>query len=274
MKCYSPLRAWRGRINPKTGKQGIVFRATEAVGQRLELPCGKCPACRATQSMMWAVRCYHESSLHQRNSFITLTYDDDHCPEKIQKEHLQAFFKRLRHHYGKLRYFACGEYGDTTRRPHYHALIFGHHFLQGASPLNDNQDFVNPILTEIWGQGMTMVSPLNMASCCYVAGYTNKKNNDPDTFTLMSRRPGIGHDWLDLYADDLVRNGTVEVEGKEYAIPLRYLVWQDATAPGYFDDVLEQRREYVRSKPPEQPGPSRARLLNQLARKSTKKETI
>ena len=25
----------------------------------------------------------------------------------------------------KIRYFACGEYGDRTARPHYHAIVFG-----------------------------------------------------------------------------------------------------------------------------------------------------
>jgi hypothetical protein len=28
----------------------------------------------------------------------------------------------------KVRFFHCGEYGDLTRRPHYHALIFGYDF--------------------------------------------------------------------------------------------------------------------------------------------------
>lgn len=38
---------------------------------------------------------------------------------------LQDFFKRLRYNLNgqKFIYFACGEYGDTTKRPHYHVVI-------------------------------------------------------------------------------------------------------------------------------------------------------
>jgi hypothetical protein len=41
--------------------------------------------------------------------------------------HFQKFMKRLRDRIKplKIRFFHCGEYGDKTRRPHYHALIFG-----------------------------------------------------------------------------------------------------------------------------------------------------
>lgn len=273
MKCYSPLRVGRGRVNLKSGKQSITFDMKEYIGQRLELPCGKCPACRADQSMMWSVRCYQEASLHKQNSFITLTYDEANVPPELQKEDLQKFFKRLRHHYGKFRYFACGEYGEQTRRPHYHALIFGHDFLAGAESL-DEKHFINPVLTEIWGQGHTVVDPVNMATCCYVSGYTNKKNADPDTFTLMSRRPGIGHDWLDAFSDDLRRNGTVAIEGREYAIPKRYLAWKDADDPTYFDQVKADRQKYVRLTKIETVMQARARLLNQKARIKTKKEKI
>ena len=272
MKCYAPLPAYRSHVNPKTGKQSISFQPQDSIGNRLELPCGKCPACRADQSMMWSVRCHQEASLHDQNSFITLTYDDANCPPQLQKEDLQNFFKRLRNRYGKLRYFACGEYGDKTRRPHYHALIFGHDFLGGAHPLGEH--FINETLTDTWGKGHTLVDPVNMASCCYVAGYTNKKNGDPDTFTLMSRNPGIGKNWLKAYADDLRRNGTVAIEGREYSIPKRYLAWQDDIDPTYFDEVKADRKKYVRLKKIETVMQAKARLLNQKARMQTKKETL
>ena len=61
--------------------------------------------------------------------FLTLTYNDDNLPSDVglHKDDLQRFFKRLRKALDtkKIRYFACGEYGDTTSRPHYHAIVFG-----------------------------------------------------------------------------------------------------------------------------------------------------
>ena len=91
-------------------------------------PCGSCTGCRLEQSRQWAVRCFHESQLHKDNSFITLTYNPENLPadNSISKDELQRFFKRLRRKIEpkKVRYFACGEYGDKTERPHYHAIVF------------------------------------------------------------------------------------------------------------------------------------------------------
>ena len=99
MACYSPLSAWYGKkVNPDTGKRPVVFHPSEAyVDMPLELPCGKCTGCKADQSLAWSIRAYHESTCHDYNCFVTLTYDDDHLPRdnRIDKRELQLFFKRL-----------------------------------------------------------------------------------------------------------------------------------------------------------------------------------
>ena len=73
----------------------------------------------------------HERKSHEFNSFITLTFDDEHMPADRSlnyRRDFQPFIKRMRRRMGQLRFFMCGEYGDDNFRPHYHACIFGMDF--------------------------------------------------------------------------------------------------------------------------------------------------
>jgi len=82
----------------------------------LQIPCGQCVECRLKRSREWAVRCMHESSLHNDNCFLTLTYRD--LPDKtappgavsLDYSHVQGFLKRLRARYplDKILFFCCG----------------------------------------------------------------------------------------------------------------------------------------------------------------------
>ena len=92
---------------------------------------------------------------------------------------------------------------------------------------------------------------------------------------------GIGHHWLDQFGDDLRRTGTVAIEGREYAIPKRYLDWADVDTPGLFDGVKQERKKYVRltkiksaAQAAEYVRKSKAQLVNQLARMSSREEKI
>ncbi|MBA7542297.1 hypothetical protein ES705_34618 [subsurface metagenome] len=66
-------------------------------------------------------------SSYKRSIFITLTYDDEYLPKNksISKRTLVKFIKRLRKKVEprKIKYYACGEYGEKEGRPHYHAII-------------------------------------------------------------------------------------------------------------------------------------------------------
>lgn len=42
----------------------------------------------------------------------------------LDKSDLQKFFKRLRNAGHKPKYYACGEYGGKSNRPHYHVILF------------------------------------------------------------------------------------------------------------------------------------------------------
>jgi len=149
----------------------------------------------------------------------TLTYAK--APPSIVRKDLQDFFKRLRHKV-KFRYFACGEYGGLTNRPHYHVIFFGTDFLSGSYSVSDSL-YSHPLLDSMWGLGQVAVMPFSMSSACYVAGYVNKKIGDTDTFSLMSKVPPIGYGWLVRYMGDIRRTGSVTIEGKELPVPRRYI---------------------------------------------------
>lgn len=253
MPCNRPITAYySAKVNEGTGKRSLVFNRGQSYkgsdlrySAPLEISCGKCHGCKADQALMWSIRSYHEASLHQQNSFITLTYDDAHLPEdgKIYVPELQYFFKRVRKSGERIRYIACGEYGGLTRRPHYHAIIFGKDWLEGSIPLKDEM-YTHQGLSDLWGKGFVSIAPVNMATICYVCGYVNKKIDDPDTFNLMSRRPGIGHTWIDKFYDDVVRTGVVSIEGQQYQVPKRYLLWHEDELAA----VKQARTDYARSK--------------------------
>lgn len=230
MTCFYPREAWKSRkVNPETGKRSLVFRRDLGFeDMRVEVPCGKCNGCFADRAKDWATRIYNESTLHERNSFLTLTYSDACLPTdgKLNKEHLQKFVRSLRDSGNQLRYFACGEYGGSTHRPHYHAIIFGMDFLgPNTEPCGENI-FINTDVTKVWGLGNVICAPVTPASCAYVAGYCSKKIGDPDTFNIMSRRPGIGKEWITRYHDDVRRAGAVVLDdGGVNRVPKRYMQW-------------------------------------------------
>lgn len=134
-----------------------------------------------------------EALVHPGASFLTLTYAPEKLPEggTLVPRDLVLFLKRLRKAVEPhtLRYFAVGEYGDTSWRPHYHLALFG---LDRSFALS---------IDKAWGLGFTYVGDLTFDSAQYVAGYVTKKMTDKDDdrlagrypeFARMSLRPGIG----------------------------------------------------------------------------------
>lgn len=231
MSCFFPIPAWQSKNPSESGKHPLFFMPPKDIKDSFMIPCGKCLGCKASLSLMWSIRCYHESLSHLQSSFLTLTYDDESLPKNnsLLKSDLQKFFKRLRHSVN-FRYFACGEYGDLSGRPHYHALIFGKDWLEGYVPINGKL-YMHPDLTKTWGHGHVSIGAVTPESISYVTGYVSKKiaaakpvGREPE-FRVMSRRSGIGKEFAFKHLDDLVRTGTAVMGGKEYPIPLQYFRW-------------------------------------------------
>lgn len=193
------------------------------------LPCGHCVSCKLANARDWSRRVSDEISLlplHQRSSFITLTYNDEHLPDgdNLQREDVQKFLKRLRLKVNgvKIRYFGCGEYGSKSRRAHYHLIFLG------WSPddlyfwsLSDkgNPIYRSPLLDEVWSLydfkvgrynpiGHVTVGDVVPGSVDYVCRYSLKKvqmnlsDKQVMPFTMCSSRPAIGLNWLKRYYGD------------------------------------------------------------------------
>ncbi|QCS36266.1 replication initiator protein [Capybara microvirus Cap1_SP_200] len=208
------------------------------------LPCRKCQGCKLDYSRSWALRCVHESRLYKENCFITLTYDDLHLPSdrKLVKKDVQDFFKRLRFHLSKegktVRFFLVGEYGSRTKRPHYHAILFGFSpsDLVFANSRNGISVFRSNFLENCWSNGFVFVGSVTFESCAYVARYCLKKvETDPafKEFSLMSRRPGIGKDYFNKFYLDFYNSDVCFIPNRKGL--------QKVKVPRYYDKLLADK---------------------------------
>lgn len=170
-------------------------------------PCGKCMPCLVSRRIQWTTRMMLESMLYDSSSFVTLTYNKENCPVELKHKDLTDFLKRLRHVVGKFRYFAVGEYGDESHRPHYHMAVFG----IGPQVLAGPEGVGSPLDTT-WGKGYVYAGDLTWDSARYIAGYVTKKLTDKDDvalngkvpeFARMSLKPGIGAKAMKVIADSI-----------------------------------------------------------------------
>lgn len=245
MPCYNPLVGYK-----LDGK--VVFDKPFALAKGFNLACGRCIGCRLDYSRQWAIRCVHEAQMHDNNCFITLTFDNEYLssrenPASLDVTEFQRFMKRLRERYNhKIRFFHCGEYGDKNKRPHYHALLFGHDFEDRKlwSVRDDIRLYVSEELAQLWPYGFHTIGDVTFESAAYCARYVMKKitgdkaiehyrevdletgeviNEIKPEYCTMSRRPGIGAGWYEKYGwDDCHKHDFIVVNGKEVRPPRYY----------------------------------------------------
>lgn len=250
MACYSPIKAYR----PLSLKDGgrLVFNPAKARNRDnpISLPCNNCIGCRIARSQEWATRLMHESQMHEKNCFITLTFNDEHLPENysVSKRDTQLFMKRLRKHLepSKVRFFAVGEYGDLNLRPHYHLIIFGHDWpdkqLHTRCPDTGVQLWTSAELATLWSFGFSTSGDVNYKTAAYCARYVLKKINGdraPDHYTrfhpfnntlhlvepeyiTMSTVPGLGETWFHKYKSDVFPSDFLVVDGRQTRVPRFY----------------------------------------------------
>ena len=197
----------------------------------IKVPCGQCIACKLNRASDWAVRIMHEKQMSVESYFLTLTYDEEHLPRvgkysTLVKDDIQKFLKRLRKSIApvKLRYYLCGEYGETYGRCHFHVIVF-----LDSHPADNFSRYVE----SAWSFGFVHIGSVSYDSACYVARYCTKlltgpkktwyiERNITPEFSLMSRRPGIGASWLEKYGSEVKTHHNVVVKGKKMSPPRYY----------------------------------------------------
>lgn len=234
--CVAPVK-----IKDTTGVTGFVY---------MTVPCGKCHECRSARSAGWAFRLEQEMKLHLESHFITLTYNDENLnwvgdEPTLSKNDLQRYWKRVRKRLGKSRvkYYACGEYGTTTLRPHYHAVVFG------APPA---------VLEDCWSDGNIFFGDVSSASIRYVTNYlckspnTNLGNRLPE-FALMSK--GLGKNYLTpqmiRWHEENLANYCVGLGGVKMRLPRYYKdrIWdvnqKQAFGREYANKIIEAEQKTI-----------------------------
>lgn len=159
--------------------------------------CGQCMPCRVSKRREWTGKLLLEANEYEISTFLTLTYSDENVPlthdylTTLDKDTAVDVIKRFNH-----RYFIVGEYGDDTKRAHYHAILFG---------MDPNHAYYEA--QKHWEKGFIQADLCNTARLKYVAKYTTKKLTKEDDhrlepgqqpeFARFSQRPQLGHKTLE-----------------------------------------------------------------------------
>lgn len=205
----------------------------------ISVPCGRCEACLSSRAREWSVRLLHELETAKDAVFVTLTYSDQDLPGdgSLDRGEFPRFMKRLRKLCPgrRFKYYACGEYGGRTGRPHYHAILFGLTRCGScrccsasgrARQKLPEVDSGCELLERAWPFGHVDVGEVTEDSCFYVADYLGKSYGEVafggrvPAFSLMSK--SVGREWVRKHQDRLVADLGIRVRGRMIALPRYY----------------------------------------------------
>lgn len=261
MPCRYPITAYYSKTVNPTGKRSLVFKKELSFsGVPLQVPCGQCVMCRLQRSAQWAVRAMHEKKLHEDSAFLTLTYRNEALTATkdgatLVKRDLQLFMKRLRRERPSgLRFLACGEYGETSRRPHYHVLLLNTYFrdMKYHKMSGEKKLFASAELDGLWSLGDCLIGEVEFESCAYVAGYVVKKITGDGAaahygdrlpeFQTQSNRPGLGFGYFQKFGDEAYRHDSVVIRGREVSIPKYYDTKFELVDSARLSELKKRRR--------------------------------
>lgn len=297
MACEEPLRGYKA----STGRL-VFFKKTEKEYYQepytgLQVPCGKCILCREEYARQTAVKITHEATCHEQNAFVTLTYRNENLPThgSLNYDDTSKFLKRLRQYarrkYGndfKLRYYLVGEYGDRSKRAHYHLCLFGLDFTEGAilCQSEPHRLWINLELQKLWGLGDVKIGALTFATARYTASYVTKKLRSKQRYVRIDEETGelvalvqpkafmsdnLGKAWWEKYGHQLEHHDYVIIDGTEQKPPKAYDRWLLERDPDRIAKIKQLRQERAKPQTKEQ---NRARARSAHARVGKKSKSI
>lgn len=223
-------------------------------GEILTLQCGKCPKCKIRRVNQWIFRIMQEQKNSTSAYFVTLTYKNKFLPRTqrklgtLKKSDLQNFIKRLREYEKEdgnpsiIKYFAAGEYGTETKRPHYHAILLN---------VNNKENIGKSWTKKKQQIGNIDIGTVTQSSIAYTIKYIDKEckigyaRNDQreKTFQLMSK--GLGEKYLteqqiEYHRNNPKKNYVQDHLGNIVGMPRYYAkkIWNT-------DELAEQRRKII-----------------------------
>lgn len=225
MQCLKPV--WIHKNLPR-----------ERFPDGLIVPCGVCVNCRKQKAREWALRINHETRDSLYAVFATLTYNNQCVPKNygLRKKHLQNFIKRLRKNYPctKIKYYACGEYGDMLYRPHYHIILL---FLKTSKSFDEwinnfderGRKIYTGFLEKTWAQGNVQASRLTYGRILYTVSYVDKKILNYRHIDIGKKQPpfklssnGFGLSYVKDNQAELLEVKAIKDRGKLIGLPRYY----------------------------------------------------
>lgn len=227
-------------------------------GRDVPVPCDKCPPCKIRRVNEWVFRLMWEERYNSVSShFVTLTYDTHHVPLSpngfmtLRKSDFQNYMKRLRKlcvgEGPSLKYYACGEYGSQTMRPHFHAIVLN---------CPDSELFAKAWSLDGVEIGSVVVGSVSSDSIAYCMKYIDKQSFDRRSvqfarddrvpeFSLKSQGLGAGYcedeAILAYHRRDLSRNFVTKLSGYRVAMPRYY------RKRIFSEEELEEQRFLIQS---------------------------
>ena len=163
-----------------------------------------------TEELRNSVILYNKHRAFYKANFsvnCNVTYADNQVAVLVNR-HLQLFIKRFRKYVStkyneKIRYYAIGEYGTQSLRPHWHVLFF-YSSSQLARDFENVQQFGSksrPIQTPIflrslWKFGHIDSKQTDGKAYFYVSSYVNKPANFPYVLELLAPQRSFHSNYL------------------------------------------------------------------------------